>query len=160
MSPRGPNGFDISFNASDRSSWIDYVNALEDYLKREWLSKATRPAALRSLGLLSDGGAGPKNDLAQGRGGPFFTFSFWSSASGEENLCGRSLCTRHSHSSQPEAFFCAGSLCSGWGQPPAEAAWLIYGVFPSISSIPHPSPAPPFRQRTRTPFRWSGTFIV
>ncbi|XP_023656367.1 protein ATP1B4 isoform X1 [Paramormyrops kingsleyae] len=33
MSPRGPNGFDVSFNASDRSSWIDYVNALEDYLK-------------------------------------------------------------------------------------------------------------------------------
>ncbi|XP_035287704.1 protein ATP1B4-like [Anguilla rostrata] len=29
MSPRGPNGFDISFNASDRNSWAKYVEALE-----------------------------------------------------------------------------------------------------------------------------------
>ncbi|KAI1902776.1 hypothetical protein AGOR_G00019480 [Albula goreensis] len=33
MSPRGPNGFDISFNASDRSSWVKYVSALEAYLE-------------------------------------------------------------------------------------------------------------------------------
>ncbi|XP_061106448.1 protein ATP1B4-like [Conger conger] len=29
MSPRGPNGFDIVFNASDRNTWDKYVKALE-----------------------------------------------------------------------------------------------------------------------------------
>ncbi|XP_036378904.1 protein ATP1B4 [Megalops cyprinoides] len=33
MSPCGLNGFDISFNASDRHSWEKYVKALEAYLK-------------------------------------------------------------------------------------------------------------------------------
>ncbi|XP_061091180.1 protein ATP1B4 isoform X2 [Conger conger] len=32
MSPRG-NGFHITFNASDRSSWVTYVEALENYLE-------------------------------------------------------------------------------------------------------------------------------
>ncbi|XP_018602044.1 protein ATP1B4 isoform X1 [Scleropages formosus] len=33
MLPRSYNGFDISFNASDVSSWIKYVETLQEYLK-------------------------------------------------------------------------------------------------------------------------------